>query len=141
MQTNYRYTIGIDPGTHTGVAVWNNATKELMSVETMKIHEAIEMLMVLRGKAQFDVVIEDPNTWVPFKSNADARVKAQGAGSVKRDFAIWRDFCNDYQIPMRKVRLQGTLKKMEAKYFHKLTGYVGKTSQHGRDAAMLVFKG
>lgn len=136
-----RYKIGIDPGTKTGIAVWCNEEKKLIAVNTMKIHEAILAVLNLRHDFEVEMVIEDPNTWVQFRQNNQAKARAQGAGSVKRDFAIWRDLCNEYQIPMRKVRLQGTIKKLDRVKFQKITGYMGRTSEHARDAAMLVFEG
>lgn len=133
--------IGIDPGTKTGLAVYNGS--ELTIVETMKLHEAllwVHGLLKYQNHKEILVVCENPNTWIPFKGNTDSRAKAQGAGSVKRDFAIWKEFCEAYQIPFRAVRLQGTIKKITAEQFKQITGWMLITSEHGRDAAMLVFK-
>lgn len=82
------YKIGIDPGTNTGIAVWCNEEKELVAINTMKIHEAILAVLQLRQSFELEMVIEDPNTWVQFRQNNQAKARAQGAGSVKRDFAI-----------------------------------------------------
>jgi hypothetical protein len=37
------------------------------------------------------------------------------------------------------VAPKNAITKMKAEYFRQLTGYKGKTSEHGRDAAMLVY--
>ena len=64
--------------------------------------------------------------------------KAQGAGSVKRDCSIWEDFCKDYGIPFwAKPPVKGAT-KVSADYFKMVSHYQGRTSEHSRDAAMLV---
>lgn len=135
--------IGIDPGTHTGVAV--TVGGELVEVRTLPIHRALLLVEAINADSISDrgepaeMYIEDPNTWRPFKGH-NAQAKIQGAGSIKRDFAIWRDFCQDRGLPMHPVKLQGTLKKLSPQIFERITGFEGRTSQHARDAAMLVFE-
>jgi hypothetical protein len=132
--------IGIDPGTKTGVAVWDTQKKAFDLIETAFIHDALTIVSMLKCYSpSIEVYVEDPNSWKPFGNNVQARAKLQGAGSIKRDFAIWRDFCKDQEITLHPVKLQGTIKKVDAGYFEKLTGWKDRTSEHARDAAMLVF--
>ncbi len=129
--------IGIDPGTKTGIALWNPHKQEFGLIRSMKIHEAME---IVAGFKHFDVSVycEDPTTWVPFnKGKIDTR-RVQGAGSIKRDFRIWKDFCEDLGIPFYPVGLHKVKKKINADYFKMLSGWEKKTCEHGRDAAMLV---
>lgn len=63
----------------------------------------------------------------------------QGAGSVKRDASIWEEFCTDYEIPFRALPPIKGGTKLQPDYFKALTGWKGKTSEHARDAAMIVF--
>ena len=55
--------IGIDPGTHTGVAFWNSTSKELFDLYTLPIHRALEKVKRFYNdnKGLFDicVVFED----------------------------------------------------------------------------------
>ena len=37
------YYIGIDPGEHTGVAVWDAARQEFLQVEALPLHRAFEL--------------------------------------------------------------------------------------------------
>lgn len=134
--------IGIDPGTHTGVAVWDTREGRFLSLQTMPIHRAI--IAVLDWEAfsrrhgdDFQVVFEDARqrTWF---GHGDTNAKAQGAGSVKRDCSIWEDFCKDYDIPFQaKPPVKGAT-KVSADYFKMVSHYQGRTSEHSRDAAMLV---
>lgn len=133
-------TIGIDPGTDTGFAVKDLATGQYTLVATMPIHKAWGTLLTLaqlHGKAALHVVVEDARLrkWIPKTSG---REKLQGAGSIKRDCAIWEDFLTDQGIPHRMVApAEGRTKWNEA-FWKQATGYKGRTSNHARDAAVLV---
>ena len=138
--------IGIDPGTHTGVAVWDTREGKFLSLETLPIHRALEKVKELShpfwhmDKLYHDdiqVVFEDARqrTWF---GKGDVSAKMQGAGSVKRDCSIWEDFCKDYGIPFQaKPPVKGAT-KISADYFKMVSGWTGRTSEHSRDAAMLV---
>lgn len=138
--------IGIDPGTHTGVAVWDSREGKFLSLETLPIHRALEKVkemfhpfwhMDRLYHDDIQVVFEDARqrTWF---GKGDTNAKAQGAGSVKRDCSIWEDFCKDYDIPFQaKPPVKGAT-KVSAEYFKMISHYTGRTSEHSRDAAMLV---
>ena len=129
--------IGIDPGTHTGVAVWDSKEGKFLSLETLPIHRAMVEVMNLRIGREILVVFEDARQrkWYG-KGNTNA--KLQGAGSVKRDCSIWEEFCKDYGIPFRAIPPVKGATKVSAKYFKMVSHYQGRTSEHSRDAAMLV---
>ena len=131
--------IGIDPGTHTGVAVWDTREGRFRSLETLWIHDALFYVkrLSVEYRGQIQVVFEDARqrTWF---GKGDTNAKAQGAGSVKRDCSIWEDFCKDYGIPYwAKPPVKGAT-KVSAEYFKMVSHYQGRTSEHSRDAAMLV---
>lgn len=129
--------IGIDPGTHTGVAVWDTREGKFLSLETLPIHRALSMVLHMAEEHDLQVVFEDARqrTWF---GHGDTNAKAQGAGSVKRDCSIWEDFCKDYGIPYwAKPPVKGAT-KVSADYFKMVSHYQGRTSEHSRDAAMLV---
>lgn len=131
--------IGIDTGTHTGVAVWDSREKAFLSLETMAIHRALAKVKELASSHPDDitVVFEDARQrkWY----SGDASAKMQGAGSVKRDASIWEDFLTDMHIPFQAVAPHKGMTKMREDYFKRLTGWGGRTSDHARDAALLVF--
>ncbi len=135
----YRYIVGIDPGTHTGFAVYDIEKSSLVEVETLSIDEAIEKVCAYRCYGTLLLRVENPNTWKPFgRQNHNAKI--QGAGSVKRDFAIWKDFANRKGIDFEAVSLHAAVKKPTAEYFKQLTKWTARTSSHSRDAAMLCFR-
>lgn len=131
--------IGIDPGTHTGVAVWASRGGKFLSLETLPIHRAISKVGFIAEiyKGDVQVVFEDARkrTWF---GKGDTNAKLQGAGSVKRDCSIWEDFCKDYGIPFQAIPPVKGATKVTAEYFKMISHYEGRTSEHSRDAAMLV---
>ncbi len=135
--------IGIDPGTHTGVAFWDGSKQELIELATIPIHQALEKVRVFfnDNKGLFDicVVFEDARQRTWFGKDKNTSAKLQGAGSIKRDCSIWEDFLTDYEIPFRAVPPQKGCTKWTKEYFKMVTGWKGKTSNHSRDAAILVF--
>ncbi len=135
--------IGIDPGTNTGVAVWDKREGKLIEVRTTSIHKAlfdVEFSIQVFGDKGVLIRCENPNTWKPHKGTDRHDVsKLQGAGSIKRDFAIWRDFAKDLGIDFEGVNLHSSLKKLSDYNFRRMTGWDMRTSEHARDAAMLCF--
>lgn len=131
--------IGIDPGTHTGIAIWDTREGKFLSLETLPIHQAMVKVMVWKDNVGDDlqVVFEDARqrTWF---GHGDTNAKLQGAGSVKRDCSIWEDFCRDYNISYwAKPPIKGAT-KVSSSYFKTISHWPGRTSEHSRDAAMLV---
>lgn len=132
--------IGIDTGVHTGFAVWHSDTKYLAEVSTLTITQAMErvkMIADIRGKDNIRLFIEDARQRKWF-GNA-GREKLQGAGSVKRDSRIWEDWCREQGLQYRMVAPKNNRTKLTASQFKLLTKWMGATSEHARDAALLVF--
>ena len=131
------FYIGIDPGTHTGMAVWDSKEGKFLSLETLPIHRAMVEVMNLRIGRDIQVVFEDARQrkWY---GKGDTNAKLQGAGSVKRDCSIWEEFCKDYGIPFRAIPPVKGATKITPEYFKLISHYQGRTSEHSRDAAMLV---
>ena len=135
--------IGIDTGVHTGIAVWNSERKEFAVVDTMKIHEAMNFVYgYVDSDIPFQVRFEDARQrkWIPMSKNMTAELgRAQGAGYVKAHCQIWEDFLTDYRIPFEAIAPRRNVTKLSAEQFGRITGYKGRTSEHARDAAMLVY--
>lgn len=129
--------IGIDPGTNTGFAVAKDG--ELTIVETLKIHQAwLELMAIVQETDdKIKVRIEDPNLRKWFGNEKNHRDKAQGAGSVKRDFSIWVDILDSLGIEFERVAPKD-IPNLAAGPFKAITGWSGRTSQHAREAAILV---
>lgn len=129
--------IGIDTGVNTGFAVWDDAQKKFTEISCMKIHQAMQRVNEMSFSDDISVFFEDARLRNWF-GNA-GREQLQGAGSVKRDCGIWDDFLRDLGVPYTPVAPKHNATKMNADFFAKITGWKGRTNEHSRDAAMLVF--
>lgn len=136
--------IGIDTGRNTGFAVWNGHGS-FIELDTRPLHRAlfdVRDYASTYGAEDVTVYIEDARLrkWIPQEANrSDYRGKLMGAGSVKRDASVWEDFCKDYGIRLVLVPPKNNRTKLSPEAFARITGYRGRTSEHARDAAMLVF--
>ena len=138
-------TIGIDPGTHTGLALYYPTKAKKLYLYTLKIHEAMEKINDMFSDYYTEielVVIENPNQVRFFSDKRKANAQAQGAGSIKRDFKIWMDFLADKKIKVVRAapskQRNGYAKDL--KIFERITGYGRRSSEHARCAAMLIWK-
>lgn len=138
--------IGIDTGTNTGIAVWDNRQRSFVSVGCMMIHQAMKMVEEYQQKAleagtRCIVRVEDPRqrTWYENMSREAERKKLQGVGSVKRDASIWEDYLTDLGVEFEMVAPKRNVTKLSQDRFKVITGWQNRTNEHGRDAAMLVF--
>lgn len=134
--------IGIDTGVHTGfaVAIDRGNGGELKQVTCLTITQAMHQvneLIIQHGKGSLQLIIEDARqrTWF-----TGGREKAQGVGSVKRDAQIWEDWCKENDINFKMIHPKNNSTKYKADTFKKITGWTGRTNEHARDAAMLVFR-
>lgn len=127
--------IGIDTGTHTGFATWDGKS---LKVDCMSISKA--MMEVLRLSTLYDVKVfyEDATQRRWFGNTGRERLK--GAGSVERDSKIWRDFLEENGIKSQAIAPKDNMTKLSAEQFELITGYKGRTNEHGRDAAMMIYK-
>lgn len=130
--------VGIDPGSHTGYAAWDTESHEFSVITTLKAWEAIWMVQQLHhAKSISGVVIEDARlrTWFGTKG----REALQGAGAIKRECTLWSEMLGDNGIPFLSVKPAACQTKYTAEAFARLTGWTGRTSEHARDAALLVW--
>lgn len=135
---NYQFYIGIDCGVNTGLACWWKKEKQLSCVTTVKIHVAMDLIRQWhRTRGGMLVRVEDARqaTWM---RNGDVH-KAQGAGSVMRDASIWEGFLEDLGVDYEMVRPRKEFTKWKEDAFKSLTKFEGRTSEHARDAALLVY--
>lgn len=134
--------VGIDPGMNTGIAVWNTTTRQFDDIITVGIVAAMDYLNELSCHRGIGLVVfEDARQrkWIPRERDIRAmKGRAMGAGSVKRDCAIWEEWCKRRHIQFVATPPRSGMTKLTDSYFRGLSGYDRRTNEHGRDAAMLV---
>lgn len=135
--------IGIDPGVHTGLAVWDTSNRQFLDIRCSGIVDAMRYLHSLQSDRGIGLVVfEDARQrkWIPREKDlSQFRGRAMGAGSVKRDCSIWEEWCQTFALEYIKVPPRQGMTKFTDAHFRGLTGYDRRTNNHGRDAAMLVF--
>lgn len=147
MKITHPFVIGIDPGTTTGLAIYNRPTKAIHLLTSGTLLEMQYILMAHpwteRTKAGLVFMrIEDSRlrTWIPFEETETAeRGRREGAGYVKAHCAIWEDFCKIWGIPYELVAPKRNKTKVDAAWFKRVTGWKGRTNGHERDSCMLVY--
>lgn len=148
-----RIYIGIDPGEHTGVAVWDAEAAKFIDIRTTALHKALTYVMDIYTtctaecaqnglKCVFRVYFEDARLrkWFrPEQSQSEYRGRLMGAGAAKRDARIWEEFLDDNHIPFTAVKPAAGATKWNADTWRNVTGWQGRTSEHARDASLLVY--
>lgn len=139
MIKKHRYILGLDPGIKSGLAIWDRLEKKFHKLVTVDILEAVDLIKKAHSEWPGDlfVRIEDPNQRKWFGKSG--REVLQGAGSVKRDFKILRDYLQKNGIPYHAFAPKDSRTKLDARHFELYTGCTVRTSQHARDAAMSVY--
>lgn len=134
-----KFYIGIDCGVDTGFAVWKMETRRLIVVSTLMIHQGLDETRLWRESADGNIFVrvEDARKRTWFGISGPERWK--GAGSICRDSKIWEEFLKDENIPHEMVAPKNNRTKLKSEQFLVFTGWKDRTSEHSRDAAMLVY--
>ena len=136
--------IGIDPGVNTGLAAWDTEKHMFRMVSTCSILQAMFCVRLVRDQFEqpVHVIFEDARQrkYLPRERNmSEYRGKLMGAGSIKRDCEIWEEFCRENGFEYTAIPPRKGATKWDAETFARVTGWEGRTSNHARDAALLVF--
>lgn len=139
-QKKARFRIGIDPGTDTGFAVWDTAVQQFEGeICSLKIWQVFEELgKWVDGDLAFSVRIEDANLY-KIPPREDSQPRARNAAIVQWYSRQLILFCESLGIQYEAVKPNPRLTKWDAEYFKMVTKYEGRTNNHGRDAALLVY--
>lgn len=130
--------LGIDPGTYTGVALWDADEKRFAMLQAMSVHRALEYVaQTFLTHPMLPVIFEDARQRQWFGHTG--REKLQGAGAAKRDASIWQDFLEDKGTPYLARRPGSGSTKWPADKFARITGHTERTNEHARDAGVLVY--
>ena len=149
--------IGIDPGDHTGLAVWDSASRTFLLLATLPLHRALDEVHRFAVGGEWEsrrqgvlvhVIFEDARQRKWFRrdtSESEYRGHLMGAGASKRDAAIWEEYLTDKKAGIygrctyQAMPPRAGMTKWTAETFARVTGYTGRTSNHARDAALLVY--
>lgn len=143
--TGFRYHIGIDPGTNTGVAMWDKKAQRLTFVGSMMAVEAEEFVdsMVAKHFAEGVMVhVEDTRNLKMPKGSVEERGPnaMKNMGQVIRDMSRWEQYLQHkgHTFVMRPLT-KSQLRKCTDEFFRRVTGWNQRTNEHGRDGAAYVY--
>ena len=132
--------LGIDPGVHTGVAVFVDG--ELQGMFTVKPHE---IARTITTKTPARVIFEDSrlqsHAWnAHSKANKSAGfATARSLGQVDALCSLITAICEELSIPCHGISPAAKGVKRDAENFEAITGWTKSSNQHTRDAAMVAW--
>lgn len=135
--------LGIDPGKHTGIAVWDCKEQEFLDISEKDFWSTYEHGKKLKASGRKIVAyVEDPSgnspVWHGNEKPQAVRAKiAQRVGRNKQEAELLMEGLRRAGIPVRPIVPKQ--QKWDAKTFKNITGYEGQTNSHKRDAARMVF--
>lgn len=136
--------IGIDPGTHTGIGVWDMTDRRLIEVFGRDMEDAQLYIQDMRTRHEVFLVLEDARMMKTGR-RPGGEARAQGAGAVKAVSTMWESWAQKHGIPMYRrapgvaTKKSRGITKWNDDEFRAYTGWQQRTNNHGRDAAMMVF--
>jgi predicted RNase H-like nuclease (RuvC/YqgF family) len=138
MSDKHRTIIGLDPGASTGVAVYiGGKLDKLATVEPWRIPE------VIQAHGADRVVFEDSRLtsymFTTVKSRPAALKMARNVGEVDAWCKLIVAVCDQLKIPAHSISPKNKGAKLDAKAFERLTGWVGQSNEHTRDAAAVAW--
>ena len=130
--------IGIDPGAHTGIAIFHDG--ELVDLLTIAPW-GLPAELAIWGADR--VVFEDSRLTSPVwsrQTSAAARLKiARNVGQVDAWCSLITAVCGELGIPAHGISPKGKGEKLNPAQFKALTQWDGASNQHTRDAACVAW--
>lgn len=130
--------LGIDPGMNTGFAIYENG--KLVNLQT---GSPWDMAAMIRHLTPAQVVFEDSrlqsNVWNATGTRAQACKISRNVGQIDAWCSYILAVCEQARVPVLSISPKGKGKKIDAAEFGALTGWIGQSNQHCRDAAMVAW--
>lgn len=130
--------LGIDPGQHTGVAVFSGG--QLETLHTISPHQIQEFI---RGSGAKRVIFEDSRltsfVFTTVKSRPAALKMARNVGTVDAWCTLIVLTCGELGIACHGISPARKGAKLDAKAFARATGWLASSNEHQRDAAMVAW--
>lgn len=134
--------IGIDPGTNIGLAVYGVSDKKLTQLHTFDFWGAYDHVIHGYKPKETKIVIEistKTHVWggkLQHKNAAAAAKVGQSVAVPKVMGVLLADRLEAFGFLVERKNPSNT--KIKADAFKRLTGWVGRSNEHERDAAMMV---
>lgn len=143
MQSRKRFTVGIDPGRNTGVAVFDRQTGQIILARTVDFWTLFLEIIEDFPPEVTDVVVEDARKNKPTfaKLGDDGERKrekiSRNVGGVQAESRLVIEGLKALGYTVLPIRPGG--EKWTDEYCKRITGYQGRTSSHVRDAIRFCY--
>jgi hypothetical protein len=140
-----KYCVGIDPP--SGLAIWDRESQKFDAIKTVDFWKIIKTIQNYVDSSIFYIEAPQKNkpVWTKSKQTIIDKLPiylkiAQNVGMNKMCAILIEQYCNSIGASYHLVRPgKKTMSKIKSEDFIQITGWEKKTSEHGRDAAMLVW--
>lgn len=139
-----RFRIGVDPGMHTGVAVYDMQAEQFTRLVELDFWRAFEYLVTF-PPAETELHIEDPSKISTIyarnqrEAGAARDMMAQRVGGNKREATLLVEGLERKGYRVERVAPRRRSKWSDAD-FRAITQHDARTNEHVRDAARLVWE-
>lgn len=134
--------LGIDPGADTGLGVWDCAREKLLDIRTVAKAEAFDEALRLAREHAVDVILIEQNKDTVYnRPGQTPRAMLRIAKNVGENIAFASELARRFHAEGFEVELVSPKRdftKWSQTTFEAAYPGVGKTSEHGRDAANLA---
>lgn len=135
-----RYTIGIDPGTRTGLAIYDRQLDAIVYGQTLTFWKVFDVLKKY-GPDEAEVIVEDCSMNKPrFRHKEGFRIQdrmSRNVGSVQRESVLIIEGIE--RLGYRVLGIKPTSGKWDDRTCKRVTRWMERTSQHVRDAIKLCY--
>lgn len=134
--------LGIDPGSPTGLAVWDCDREKLLDVRTVAKAKAYDEALRLAHEHAVDIVLIEQNKDTVYnRSGQTSRAMLRIAKNVGQNIAFAEELARRFRAEGFEVELvppKRDFTKWSRETFEAAYPGVGRTSEHGRDAANIA---
>jgi len=134
--------LGIDPGSRTGLAVWDCDREKLLDIRTVAKAEAFDEALRLAREHAVDVILIEQNKDTVYnRPGQNPRAMLRIAKNVGQNIAFAEDLARRLRADEFEVELvppKRDFTKWSLATFEAAFGKMGRVSEHGRDAACLA---
>lgn len=146
------YSLGIDPGVNTGICLFDRTTRKIAVLATIDfwgVFDFLDALYAIMPVESITVVIENSALNKPTfsKAGGNTALKMQkisrNVGFNQRESILLIEGIRRLGYEVKEIRpsgKKGEKRKWTKEVFENLTGWKKQSSQHSRDAAMLVIQ-
>jgi len=134
--------LGLDPGSRTGLAVWDRTDQKLLDIRTVAKAKAFDEALRLAREHAVDIILVEQNKDTVYnRPGQNPRAMLRIAKNVGQNIAFAEDLARRLRAEGFTVELvppirRGTKWSRETWEAH--MGYSGRSSSHSRDASILA---